>query len=148
MIPSSVIMEGKLRTAPGASNVEATRARRAMKNGVIVETMMISRTEREPAFSIRTGFSVSTCILACAAIRFCSIQKRNLSRIPGGRHSCSRSRPTSLPTASDEPAFLKRVETICNTCETHLGHVFPDGLEPGGLRYCMNAVALKKAAKT
>ena len=41
-------------------NVEVTRARRAMKNGLIVETMMISRTERKPAFSTRTGFSVST----------------------------------------------------------------------------------------
>jgi len=45
----------------------------------------------------------------------------------------------------DGPAFLKRVESICNTCEAHLGHVFPDGPEPSGLRYCMNAVALKKA---
>jgi peptide-methionine (R)-S-oxide reductase len=47
----------------------------------------------------------------------------------------------------DGPAFLKRVESICNTCDAHLGHVFPDGPEPSGLRYCMNAVALKKLAK-
>jgi len=47
----------------------------------------------------------------------------------------------------DGPAFLKRVETICNTCDAHLGHVFPDGPAPSGLRYCMNAVALRKAAK-
>ncbi len=46
----------------------------------------------------------------------------------------------------DGPAVLKRVETICNACDAHLGHVFPDGPEPGGLRYCMNAVALKKTA--
>jgi peptide-methionine (R)-S-oxide reductase len=46
----------------------------------------------------------------------------------------------------DGPAFLKRVECVCNTCDGHLGHVFPDGPPPSGLRYCMNAVSLKKAA--
>jgi len=48
----------------------------------------------------------------------------------------------------DGPSFLKRIETVCNTCDAHLGHVFPDGPEPSGLRYCMNAVALKKVSKT
>ena len=47
----------------------------------------------------------------------------------------------------DGPAFLKRVETICSTCDAHLGHVFPDGPSPSGLRYCMNAVALKKTSE-
>jgi methionine-R-sulfoxide reductase len=42
---------------------------------------------------------------------------------------------------------MQRVETVCNVCQAHLGHVFPDGPEPSGLRYCMNAVSLKKAEK-
>lgn len=43
---------------------------------------------------------------------------------------------------------MSRIEILCNTCDAHLGHVFPDGPKPSGLRYCTNALSLKKVEES
>jgi len=50
----------------------------------------------------------------------------------------------SIAYNSDKTHGMQRIETVCNVCDAHLGHVFPDGPMPSGLRYCINAVSLKK----
>lgn len=78
----------------------------------------------------------------CGSLLFAAEEKYHaISGWPSFRQPVTRA---AIRYAFDESFNMQRIEACCNVCGGHLGHVFPDGPAPGGLRYCINSASLVK----
>jgi len=82
-----------------------------------------------------------TCV-CCGELLFDAVEKYN--SLSGWPSFTQPARKSAVKYFVDNTFGMKRVEVLCNVCDAHLGHVFPDGPEPSGLRYCINSESIKR----
>ena len=129
-----------------APDAKVTKSQQEWRNQLTPEQFRVTRqagTERAFSSAMCSAFEPGIYVcLCCDTVLFDASEKFDSGT--GWPSFTQPVKTNAIAYHADRSYGMTRVETVCNTCDAHLGHVFPDGPAPSGLRYCMNAVSLKK----
>ena len=96
----------------------------------------------EPPFSGELLYEKREGIYSCVVCDFSLFESDTKFESGTGWPSFYDALDDTITTKEDLSYGMKRVEISCRNCNAHLGHVFPDGPQPTGLRYCVNSLSL------
>ena len=96
----------------------------------------------EPPFSGKLLYEKRDGIYSCVVCDFSLFESDTKFESGTGWPSFYDALDDTITTKEDLSYGMKRVEISCRNCNAHLGHVFPDGPRPTGLRYCVNSLSL------
>ena len=96
----------------------------------------------EPPFSGKLLYEKREGIYSCVVCDFSLFESKTKFESGTGWPSFYEALDDTITTKEDNSHGMKRTEITCSNCDSHLGHVFPDGPRPTGLRYCVNSLSL------
>ena len=134
-------------TAPAVETFEVTKTDaqwKALLSPAAYATLRHEATERAGTSPLVNEHRTGT--FACAGCDLAAYDSSTKFESNTGWPSFFDHLPNAIATKDDNGLLATRTEVHCRRCGGHLGHVFNDGPQPTGLRYCMNGVALKFVA--
>ena len=96
----------------------------------------------EPPFSGELLYEKRDGIYSCVVCDFALFESEKKYESGTGWPSFYEALEDTISTKEDNSFGMKRIEINCKQCDSHLGHIFPDGPKPTGQRYCVNSLSL------